>query len=120
MIRKVNEQRKFNRSPGVDIQVLSEPEEMYNSSRLYAKLIIAPGASIAFHRHIDEMESFYVVKGRCRVDDNDETGHIGVGDVMVVGANDCHAIYNDGDEVAEVIALIISCKQGVNGSSQVV
>ena len=117
MIRKPSEQKTINRAPGVDIQVLVEPHEMYDAGRLYARITIAPGASLAYHRHESEMESFYVLKGTCRVDDNEESAILSVGDVMVTPAGQCHAIYNDSSEPVELMALIISCKQGVAGKS---
>ena len=117
MIRKMNEQRTFTRSPGVDIRVLVEPTEMYEAGRLYALITIAPGASLAVHRHEGEMESFYVAKGTCRVEDNGETSYMAEGDVIVTLDAETHAVSNDGDEPVELIALIISCKQGVAGKS---
>ena len=115
MIRKAIEQRTFNRSPGVDIQVLVETGEMYDAGRLYAKILIAPGASLAHHRHENEMESFYVLKGTCRMEDNDKTVYLEEGDVMITPAGESHSISNDTKEPVELIAMIISCKQGVPG-----
>ena len=118
MIRKSGEQRKFTRSEGVEIQVLAEPPEMYDAGRLYAKITIAPGASIAGHMHIDEMESFYVAKGTCRMEDNGEVVYLEEGDVMITPCNESHSVRNESDTPAELIALIISCKQGVPGSGR--
>ena len=117
MIRKVSDQRKVSRFPGVDFKILVEPEEMYDAGRLYAVITIAPGASIAFHRHENEMESFYVVKGNCRVEDNQDTAHLNVGDVMVTLDSETHSVHNDGLDPVELVALIISREQGVPGSS---
>ena len=115
MIRRADELRHFTRSPGVEIHVLVEPEEMYNAGRLYARITVEPGASLAFHRHEGEMESFYVTRGTCRVEDNAETAILTQGDVLITPDNQSHAIHNDSSEPAELIALIISCKQGVPG-----
>ena len=117
MLRKLEEQRSFTRSPGVEIRVLVEPAEMYGAGRLYACITIAPGASLTYHRHEAEMESFYVIKGTCRMEDNDKTVYLSEGDVLITPADECHAIVNESDEPARLIALIVSCKQGVDGKS---
>ena len=115
MVRKQEEQRKFTRSPGVDIQVLVEPEEIYDAGRLYARIIIAPGASLEHHTHIDEMESYFVLKGTCKIEDNDNIVYLKEGDVLVTPHDQGHSISNETDEPIEIIALIISCKQGAPG-----
>ena len=115
MIRKPQDQRQFTRSPGVDITVLVEPAEMYDAGRLFAKITIAPGASLSYHTHVGEMESFYVTKGICSVNDNGHTANLTVGDVLITMDNESHSVTNETNEPAELIALIISCKQGVPG-----
>ena len=118
MVRKFEEQRKFNRGPGVEIQVLVEPEEIYDAGRLYARIKIDPGASLAHHTHKDEMESYFILKGTCRIKDNDKVIYLCEGDVLVTPHDQAHSISNDTNEPIEIIALIISCKQGVPGSSK--
>ena len=117
MIRKANELRHFTRSPGVEIYVLVEPDEMHNAGRLYARIVLAPGASLAYHRHDGEMESFYVIKGTCRVEDNGAASYLSEGDVMITPAGECHAVHNESDCDVEIMALIVSCVQGVDGGS---
>ena len=115
MIRRLDAQHSFTRSPGADIRVLVEPNEMYDAGRLYALITVAPGASLAYHRHDDEMESYYIVKGTCCVSDNGDTAYLNPGDVMVTKAGECHSISNETSEPVELVAQIISCKQGVPG-----
>ena len=117
MVRKLQDQRTFSRTPGVDISVLVEPSEMYNAGRLYARITIAPGAAAAYHRHDNEMEVFYITKGVCRMEDNDKTVYLTAGDVLITPENECHSIANDTDEPVELVALIVSTKQGVEGTS---
>ena len=119
MIRKVAEQRVISRGPGVDLNVLVEPAEMYNAGRLYARLTVAPGAALAFHEHVGEMEAFWVAKGTFRMDDNGTMVTLSEGDVLLTLAGQCHAVYNDSDTEAELIALIVSVQQGVPGESRV-
>ena len=120
MIRKVEAQRSFTRSPGVDIRVLQEPDEMYGAGRLYACITVAPGASVSDHRHVGEMESFYVAKGVCRAQDNETSVVLHPGDMLITPDGETHAIHNEGSEPVELIALIVSCVQGVDGKSEAI
>ena len=120
MLRKVADQKTFTKSPGVEMHVLVEPPEMYEAGRLYNRITIAPGASITSHVHLDEMESFYVATGTCKMEDNHETVYLNKGDVLITPHGQKHAIYNDSSEPVELIAMIISKKQGVPGSSKAV
>jgi len=117
MLRKIEEQRTFSRDGGVDFHVLVEPAEMYDAGRLYARITLPPGAALAYHRHDDEMESFYVARGKCKMVDNGEVVYLTEGDVLVTPHGQEHSIANDTDEPVELIALIVSCKQGVAGAS---
>ena len=115
MLRKKQDQRIINRAPGVDIQVLVEPTEMYNAGRLCAKILLAPGAALPPHMHENEMESFCVLRGTCKMTDNGETLYLNEGDVLVTLAGENHSIANDTDSPVELMAMIISVKQGEDG-----
>ena len=117
MVRRVDEQRTFVRGEGVGFHVLAEPDEIYDAGRLYARISLAPGAALAYHRHDEEMESFYVARGTCRMEDNGAVVHLKEGDVLITPHGQEHSIANDTDEPVELIALIISRKQGVPGCS---
>ena len=117
MVRRLKEQKVTNRAPGINMHTLLEPAEMFDAGRLYARMSIEPGSTLALHRHDNEMESFYIVKGTCRFYDNEEDVILNAGDVLVTGEGEIHSIHNDGNETVELIALIISHKQGVPGSS---
>jgi len=117
MHRTIENQRTFSRDGGVDFHVLVEPEEMYDAGRLYARITLPPGAALSYHRHDDEMESFYVARGTCKMSDNGKTVYVKEGEVLVTPHGEEHSIANDTDSPVELIALIISCKQGVAGTS---
>jgi quercetin dioxygenase-like cupin family protein len=117
MVKKVSEQKTMERATGVGFHLFVEPEEIHGAGRLFGKITIQPGGCIAPHRHDDEMETFYVAKGICRMEDNGETVHLSQGDVLVTKCGDNHAVYNDTNEPVELIAFIASVKQGKPGSS---
>jgi len=117
MVRRSNEQRSFTRFPGVDMKALLEPEEMFDAGRLFARVTIAPGSSLAYHRHDDEMEGFYILKGTIRMSDNGTMVDLCEGDVLITPEGEAHAVFNETDEPVELIALIVSRKQGTAGTS---
>ena len=117
MIRKFDEQRAFSRSPGVEIRVLVEPNEMFNAGRLYARITVAPGAKVTPHRHEMETESFYVAKGTVEMRDNDTVVTLTEGDMIITPDGEVHGIENKTDGPVELIALIVSREQGVDGKS---
>lgn len=111
MIRKVEDQQTISRTPGKVLYTLAEPEEMYNVSRMYARISLAPGTQVDYHVHENDMESFYVAKGICRVDDNGEIGYMKEGDILITPHGCGHAVYNESDETVELIASIINIPQ---------
>ena len=118
MVRKLNEQRVIERSPGVNIRIPVEPAEMYEAGRLYGHITVAPGASLDFHIHREEMEAYYVLKGTPELMDNDETVTLNPGDALITPHDEGHSLYNNTSETVELMALIISQKQGNPGISQ--
>ncbi|QHQ63143.1 cupin domain-containing protein [Anaerocolumna sedimenticola] len=108
MFHKIEEQRIHIGEDGVHLHFLQEPEELYNKGRMYARITIEPGCSIAYHEHEGEMESFYVAKGCCVMDDNGTEMEAHVGDILVTPHGSGHAVYNRTNEPIELIALIIN------------
>lgn len=115
MFRKLEEQRVHIGEDGVDLHFLMEPDELYNACRLYARITVAPGKCIAFHRHEAEMESFYVMAGECRMDDDGTTRSAKPGDILFTRHGEGHAVYNTGETPLELMALIVNREQGVFG-----
>ena len=91
----------------VTIERLLTPEELYDKGRLYAKIILPPGASIGYHVHEGEMESFYVISGKAEYDDNGETTTLLPGDTTLTQAGEGHSIRSIGDTALELIAQIL-------------
>lgn len=81
-------------------------DEMKANNRLFAKLILEPGSSIGFHRHDNEEEVFYVVKGRAEADDDGKVSLLNPGDTILTGGGAGHAIKSVGDTALELLAVI--------------
>lgn len=110
MIRKTNDvQREApqNGSGVVTMRHIISQEEMCGKGRLFAHMVVPPGASFGLHRHIDEVEPYYILKGHGDFTDEDGTvTNVGPGDCCLIHEGGSHAIKNNGDEDLEFIALI--------------
>ena len=91
----------------VEITNFATPEELNNKGRLFANITLNPGCGIGFHTHENESELFYVMKGEVLYNDNGTECICNAGDVMVCPAGSGHAIACNGEEVAEVCAVIV-------------
>jgi quercetin dioxygenase-like cupin family protein len=91
----------------VEITNFVTPEDLNNKGRLFANITLRPGCSIGYHVHENESELFYVIKGSVIYNDNGTECALCAGDVMVCPAGTGHAIACDGEETAEVCAVIV-------------
>jgi mannose-6-phosphate isomerase-like protein (cupin superfamily) len=80
---------------------------LYGRGRLFGVSIIPPGGSIGQHAHQGDFETYYILKGRARVNDNGTVSELGPGDMTQCGDGDFHSIENIGDCDLEYIALIL-------------
>ncbi len=80
---------------------------MTANSRLCAKLTIPAGAGIGSHQHDGEDEVYVVVGGSGILDDGRQETRINVGDAILTGNGESHAVRNDTNEPLEMIAVIM-------------
>ncbi|MFC1693807.1 cupin domain-containing protein [Candidatus Latescibacterota bacterium] len=73
-----------------------------------AYMVMPPGTSIGYHKHIIHEEHYFMVKGRARGTVNDVTLNLKPGDCTLCASGDSHGIYIDGDEDAGVICILTS------------
>jgi mannose-6-phosphate isomerase-like protein (cupin superfamily) len=81
-------------------------EQMHEKNRLFAHVVLKPGAQVSYHRHQGEFEVFYFLSGTGEVNDNGAESLIQAGDVMFTDAGQSHAIKNTGIKDMEYMALI--------------
>jgi len=91
----------------VIVERLLTPEELYEKGRLYAILTLEPGASIGYHIHEGEMESFYLVSGKAEYIDGDETVTLTPGDTTLTLSGDGHSVRSIGDTALVLVAQIL-------------
>ena len=113
MIRKASEceielREKMRGGNGtVKITKFASPDELYNKGRMFADITLEPGCGIGFHVHEKDSELFYLAKGSALYNDNGTTAEVKQGDVMLCPAGTGHAISNNSEETAELIAVIV-------------
>jgi len=91
----------------VRIVNILEKEEINGLGRLFAVSIIPPGGSIGQHTHEGDFETYYILKGKARVNDNGNVAELGPGDMTQCNDGNFHSIENIGDVDLEYIAVIL-------------
>lgn len=91
----------------VEVTHFATEEELNNKGRLFANITLNPGCSIGFHTHENESELFYVMKGNVLYNDNGVPCSLSAGDVMICPAGTGHSVANNGEETAEICAIIL-------------
>lgn len=82
-------------------------EELNKAGRLYAKVVLEPGCSVGWHRHVNETEPYYILKGEGTFVDNDGSRTlVHAGDICTIENGQFHSIENNSDEDLEFIGLV--------------
>lgn len=118
MVRKRDE-KQYDRKPGpfqgkgeiLVRSLLNGSEEMYQAGRVFAHTTVFPGAGIGYHVHQHESETYYILSGTARYNDNGTICTVTAGDVTFTGAGEGHGIEAIGQEPVEMIALILYDKR---------
>ncbi|MDL2214352.1 cupin domain-containing protein [Clostridia bacterium OttesenSCG-928-O13] len=87
--------------------ILNGEEEMHGKGRLFKHITIPVGASIGHHVHENESETYYIMQGSGRYDDDGTTLDFAAGDMLFDAPGQGHSIENTGDVPVEMIALIL-------------
>ncbi len=87
--------------------ILNGAPEMYGKGRVFSHLVLHPGCEVGWHVHKGDGETYYILKGHGRYNDNGTIVEVGPGDVTFVDSGEGHALLNDGEEDLEAIALIL-------------
>lgn len=86
--------------------ILNGPEETYQKARLFAHTTVYPDSAIGYHVHRGESETYYILSGRGRFNDNGTVKQVGPGDVLFTGAGEGHGLETVGDEPIELVAVV--------------
>ncbi len=103
----VKAQNKAGGKGEIQITHLLTPKEMLGQCQMFAKVVIPPGASIGAHYHYGNSETYHILQGKAKYNDNDKYYEVGVGETTFCGDGGMHGIESIGDEDLIFIALII-------------
>ncbi|MCX7881804.1 MAG: cupin domain-containing protein [Brevinematales bacterium] len=111
MILRANDQQKEQREKmrggeGVISLTHLVPSEKLFHARLVARLELPVGASIGKHFHEQEVEYYIILEGEGEVTEQGKTFRVGVGDVVITGPQEEHAIHNSGTIPLVFLAFI--------------
>lgn len=87
--------------------LLNGPEEMSQKGRVFAHTTVHPGSAIGYHVHQGDSETYYILSGTGRYNDNGKMITVTAGDVTYTASGEGHGIECVGDEPIEMIALIL-------------
>ncbi len=90
--------------------LLKGEEEMYCAGRVFAHTTVYPGSAIGYHVHQNESETYYIMSGEGKYNDNGTVTEVHPGDVFFCGAGEGHSIEAVGGPI-EMIALILYDKR---------
>lgn len=113
MIKKRSEQEEEVRknmrgAPGeVAIRHYFKKDEINASCRLCAELLLAPGAGIGLHEHVNEDEIFIIQQGKGIISDGDKEVEVEAGDSILTGKGAAHSVKNTGNENLLITAIIM-------------
>lgn len=118
MIRKTQIEEKEQVQGGQGVitfrHILSK-EDLYGHGRMFAEIVIPPGGSIGKHRHVDETEPYYILRGEGVYHESDGSEHVvQPGDVCVLEVGAEHWIENRSDAPLAFIALIYNAENVLN------
>lgn len=102
----------FNGSGEILVRsLLNGPDEMYKTGRVFGHTTVFPGAAIGYHVHDNESETYYILSGTGKYNDNGTIKMVTAGDVTFCGTGEGHGIEAIGSEPIEMIALILYDKR---------
>ena len=97
----------FNGTGKIRVEnLLNGPEEMYEKGRVFCHTTVFPKSRIGLHEHKGDAETYYILSGTGKYNDNGNIIDVQPGDVYFCGDGESHSI-EAFDEPIEMIALIL-------------
>ena len=85
---------------------LMELAEFHGAGRIFSHMRVPAGCSIGLHPHMEEFETYYIIKGTAKYLDDGVEVILTAGDVAYNPMGEAHAIENIGEDDLEFIAYI--------------
>ena len=87
---------------------LLSDDEMVGQCKMFAKVVIPPGASIGEHYHYGDSETYHILSGVGTYSDNGDIYEVTTGNTTFCPDGSMHGIENKGTEDLIFTALIIN------------
>ncbi len=87
--------------------LLNGEAEMGGKGRVFAHTTVHPHAAIGYHVHQRDSETYYILSGTGKYNDNGTIRTVHAGDVTYTAPGEGHGMEAIGDESLEMIALIL-------------
>ncbi len=87
--------------------ILGNAEETFGHVPLFVTFNFPAGASIGYHTHDTNMEYYYILSGELTVEENGVVTVMKEGDVSVCRDGNGHAVKNNTDCDAKMLAVIV-------------
>lgn len=108
MLEKIERIEKMCGGQGhVIIKHILGEKEMAGRCGLYAEVTLEPGCTLGYHEHHGESETYYILSGQGRYNDNGVSRDVTVGDITFTPDGCGHGLDNTGDTDLVFMALII-------------
>jgi len=92
-----------------NLRWMSHPPSTGAKALTVIEVNITPGQGHDFHKHPDQEEVIYVIRGRVEQWLKQEKRVLGPGDSVFIGADVVHASFNIGDTDAQLLAILGPC-----------
>lgn len=89
------------------IEILTAAE-LKDEGKLFSRVILEKGSSIGFHKHENDFEVYYILKGNGKVQETNGAYLVDEGDVVYTSHGEEHSLINIGENELEMIAVIIN------------
>ena len=107
MINRVSE-ASGNGNGYFHLERILTDDQLGGKCGLYARVTVPPGASVGYHRHVADNESYFFVSGEGVYDDNGVKRVVKAGDATWTPSGASHGVENTGAEDLVFMALIIN------------
>jgi mannose-6-phosphate isomerase-like protein (cupin superfamily) len=89
------------------VRAILPSDKLNDKGRMFNHIWLEPGSSISYHQHLGETEWYYIIKGHGLFNDNGKEVEVFEGQVTITNDQEYHSLKNIGDDVLEMIALIL-------------
>lgn len=104
---KVSRSKLKNGVGEAELIDILEMEDLHGTGRFFGITRMKPGVTNGVHTHVGDFETYYILKGTARVNDNGEFYELHPGDMVQCRDGEFHGLECIGDEDLEYLSVIL-------------